>query len=109
MLDYPIFNPDDANGDLDHDGLTNIFEYDSRLNMGDDDTDHDGINDGNELNYCRRCVVYGYGRDREAEKKISIKDHACFKKVVTQRVTIHENKKSNLLFDSLCYTFFLLF
>ena len=45
------FNPADAAGDLDHDGLNNSFEYHHGLNMQDPDTDHDGINDGAELNY----------------------------------------------------------
>ena len=51
------FNPYDANGDLDHDGLTNIFEYDNGLNIQDSDTDHDGINDGAELRYWERRLA----------------------------------------------------
>ncbi len=45
------YNPRDALGDLDHDGLNNSFEYHHGLNMQDPDTDHDGINDGAELSY----------------------------------------------------------
>ncbi len=45
------FNAADANGDLDHDGLSNLFEYEHNLSISDADSDHDGINDGKELNY----------------------------------------------------------
>ena len=45
------FNPADAAGDLDHDGLNNSFEYHHGLNMQDPDTDHDDINEGAELSY----------------------------------------------------------
>ena len=45
------FNPRDAAGDLDHDGLSNLFESKHGLNIQDADTDHDGINDGAELSY----------------------------------------------------------
>ena len=45
------FNAADAYGDLDHDGLSNLFEYEHGLNIQDADTDHDGINDGEELSY----------------------------------------------------------
>ena len=45
------FNPADANGDLDHDGLSNIFEYKHGLSIQDADTDHDGINNGAEPYY----------------------------------------------------------
>ena len=44
-------DPGDAAGDLDHDGLTNLFEYEHNLSIQDADTDHDGINDGDELQY----------------------------------------------------------
>ncbi len=37
-----------ANGDLDHDGLSNPFEYHHRLNMQDSDTDPDGTDNGAE-------------------------------------------------------------
>jgi len=45
------FNSADAEADLDNDGLTNIFEYQHNLSITDKDTDHDGINDGEELKY----------------------------------------------------------
>ena len=45
------YNPLDAAGDLDHDGLSNLFESKHGLNIQDADTDHDGIDDGDELNY----------------------------------------------------------
>ena len=45
------FNPYDAQGYLDHDGLNNSFEYNNSLNMNDHVTDHDGINDCVELHY----------------------------------------------------------
>ncbi len=45
------YNPLDALGDLDHDGLSNLFESKHGLNIQDADTDHDGIDDGEELNY----------------------------------------------------------
>ncbi len=37
--------------DLDNDRLSNLFEYQHNLSISDADTDHDGINDGEELNY----------------------------------------------------------
>ncbi len=45
------YDPLDALGDLDHDGLSNLFEYLHGLNMQAADTDHDGIVDGAELSY----------------------------------------------------------
>ncbi len=41
----------DAAGDLDHDGLSNLFEYQHNLSMTQADTDHDGIDDVKELHY----------------------------------------------------------
>lgn len=38
-----------ANGDPDHDGLTNLREFRDGTNPRDADTDNDGVNDGNEL------------------------------------------------------------
>ncbi len=46
----PFYFPD-AQGDLDHDGLSNLFEYERNMSINDADTDHDGIDDGAELQY----------------------------------------------------------
>ncbi len=45
------YDASDANGDLDHDGLSNLFEYEHNMSINDADSDHDGINDGDELSY----------------------------------------------------------
>jgi hypothetical protein len=42
-------NVNDANGDLDHDGLTNLEEYLDGINPNDADNDNDGMLDGWEL------------------------------------------------------------
>lgn len=44
-------NPDRANarGDKDHDGLTNLAEYRRGANPADEDSDHDGHDDGDEV------------------------------------------------------------
>ncbi len=46
-----------AAGDLDHDGLSNLFESKHGLNIQDPDTDHDGIADGAELSYWERRLA----------------------------------------------------
>ena len=45
------FNSADAAGDLDSDGLSNLWEYENGTAITDPDTDHDGINDGDEYHY----------------------------------------------------------
>ncbi len=48
---YGSDNFPNALEDLDNDGLSNIFEYEHGLSINDTDTDHDGIDDGEELKY----------------------------------------------------------
>jgi hypothetical protein len=43
-------NPEDANGDGDADGLTNVGEYEAGSSLQSDDTDGDGLKDGEEVN-----------------------------------------------------------
>lgn len=43
-------DPSDAEGDLDLDGLTNVEEFEGRTLLDDDDTDDDGLTDGDEVN-----------------------------------------------------------
>ena len=45
------FNPADANGDLDHDGLNKSFEYHRGLNIQNLNTDHDRITTGGGANF----------------------------------------------------------
>ena len=49
---YPGLNPnlDDADGDLDGDGLSNLYEYTNGTDPTNPDTDGDGISDGDEFN-----------------------------------------------------------
>jgi len=42
------YNPDDASGDRDEDGLTNLEEYELGTNPNLEDTDDDGLSDGYE-------------------------------------------------------------
>ncbi len=63
--EFNPFNPLDALGDLDHDGLSNLFESKHGLNIQDPDTDHDGIDDGYELNYWN--VSMGLDMDTSVE------------------------------------------
>lgn len=50
-------NPDDAQGDLDNDGLSNLLEYIFKTNPGKPDTDGDGVSDGKEVSMNRNPLV----------------------------------------------------
>ncbi|MGE0085738.1 MAG: C1 family peptidase [Desulfococcaceae bacterium] len=51
-------NPDDAFGDADEDGLTNLKEYQIGTNPGVDDSDGDGMKDGYEVLHGLDPLVY---------------------------------------------------
>jgi len=51
-------NPDDAFGDADEDGLTNLKEYQISTNPGLKDTDGDGMTDGYEVQHSLNPLVY---------------------------------------------------
>ena len=59
--DLNPFNSADAHGDKDSDGLDNLWEYENGTMITDADTDHNGINDGEEYKYWQESLYELWG------------------------------------------------